>query len=158
MLALGASGGFWGLDVGWDSCHEVSASSGEGVEEVFRVITRRLVEQRNTRAALEQRHLSAMAGAASSSSQAGWMSGGSGGDGGEGSARGQGGVGSAGEYSESGGYFYDEGGMGGGAGGSFRVGIGDKRRSWLGLPQFPNVGEGDTAGEENPRKRGPCCT
>ncbi|KAL3420142.1 Ras family protein [Phlyctema vagabunda] len=39
------SSGFWGQDVGWDCCHEVSAESGEGVEEVFRVITRKLVEQ-----------------------------------------------------------------------------------------------------------------
>ncbi|RDW77371.1 hypothetical protein BP6252_05424 [Coleophoma cylindrospora] len=39
------SSGFWGQDVGWDCCHEVSAESGEGVEEVFRVISRKLVEQ-----------------------------------------------------------------------------------------------------------------
>ena len=32
---------------GWDCCHEISASNGEGIEEVFRVITRKLVEQRN---------------------------------------------------------------------------------------------------------------
>lgn len=39
------SSGFWGNDVGWDICHEISASSGEGIEEVFRVITRKLVER-----------------------------------------------------------------------------------------------------------------
>ncbi|KAI1007076.1 hypothetical protein K3495_g1147 [Podosphaera aphanis] len=39
------SSGFWGQEVGWDCCHEVSAESGEGVEEVFRVITRKLVDQ-----------------------------------------------------------------------------------------------------------------
>ncbi|RKF79752.1 putative ras-related protein Rab-5B [Golovinomyces cichoracearum] len=39
------SSGFWGQEAGWDCCHEVSAESGEGVEEVFRVITRKLVEQ-----------------------------------------------------------------------------------------------------------------
>ncbi|CAG8959616.1 hypothetical protein HYFRA_00001520 [Hymenoscyphus fraxineus] len=39
------SSGFWGQEVGWDCCHEVSAESGEGVDEVFRVITRKLVEQ-----------------------------------------------------------------------------------------------------------------
>lgn len=39
------SSGFWGQEVGWDCCHEVSAESGEGVSEVFRVITRKLVEQ-----------------------------------------------------------------------------------------------------------------
>lgn len=32
---------------GWDCCHEISASNGEGIEEVFRVITRKLVEQKN---------------------------------------------------------------------------------------------------------------
>ncbi len=42
------SSGFWGQEVGWDCCHEVSAESGEGVEEVFRVITRKLVEQNRT--------------------------------------------------------------------------------------------------------------
>ena len=39
------SSGFWGNDIGWDVCHEISASSGEGIEEVFRVITRKLVER-----------------------------------------------------------------------------------------------------------------
>jgi len=39
--------------VGWDACHEISAESGEGVEEVFRVVTRKLVEQnRKMQAAL----------------------------------------------------------------------------------------------------------
>lgn len=32
---------------GWDCCHEISALNGEGIEEVFRVITRKLVEQKN---------------------------------------------------------------------------------------------------------------
>lgn len=39
------SSGFWGQDIGWDCCHEISAESGEGVEEVFRVVTRKLVDQ-----------------------------------------------------------------------------------------------------------------
>jgi hypothetical protein len=39
------SSGFWGQEVGWDACHEISAESGEGVEELFRVVTRKLVEQ-----------------------------------------------------------------------------------------------------------------
>ena len=39
------SSGFWGMDIAWDCCHEVSAESGEGVDEVFRVVTRKLVEQ-----------------------------------------------------------------------------------------------------------------
>lgn len=37
--------GFWGQEVGWDCCHEISAETGEGVEEVFRVVTRKLVDQ-----------------------------------------------------------------------------------------------------------------
>lgn len=41
------SSGFWGQDIGWDCCHEISAKDGEGIEEVFRVITRKLVEERN---------------------------------------------------------------------------------------------------------------
>ena len=47
------SSGLWGQDVGWDVCHEISAKDGEGVEEVFRVITRKLVEQKNKKAELE---------------------------------------------------------------------------------------------------------
>jgi len=39
------SSGFWGQEVGWDACHEISAESGEGVEEVFRVVARKLVDQ-----------------------------------------------------------------------------------------------------------------
>ncbi|KAJ9298998.1 hypothetical protein DTO271G3_3240 [Paecilomyces variotii] len=45
------SSGFWGQDIGWDCCHEISAKDGEGIEEVFRVITRKLVEERNKREA-----------------------------------------------------------------------------------------------------------
>ena len=48
------SSGFWGLDVGWDSCHEVSSKDGEGIDEVFRVITRKLVEQRQKKIEQEQ--------------------------------------------------------------------------------------------------------
>ena len=32
------SSGFWGQDIGWDCCHEISSSSGEGIEEVFRSV------------------------------------------------------------------------------------------------------------------------
>lgn len=39
------SGFGWGHELGWDAAHEISASSGEGIEEVFRVVTRKLVEQ-----------------------------------------------------------------------------------------------------------------
>jgi hypothetical protein len=113
------------------------------------VITRRLVEQRNTRAALEMRRLAGSEWHAYGAGGPGNGGGVGGGAGGEGNSAGAG----AGE--ESGSYFYDDGA---GAGGSFRVGIGDKRRSWLGLPQFPSTRDGDGDGQENPRKRGPCCT
>jgi hypothetical protein len=43
------SSAFWGQEIGWDCCHEISAKDGEGIDEVFRVITRKLVEQRNRR-------------------------------------------------------------------------------------------------------------
>jgi hypothetical protein len=43
------SSGYWTQNEGWDSCHEVNAKDGEGIEEVFRVIAKRLVEQRNQR-------------------------------------------------------------------------------------------------------------
>lgn len=123
-----SSMGFWGQDLGWDCCHEVSASSGEGVEEVFRVITRRLVEQRNSRAALEARLAAEMAGTP--------------------------GVDERGSFYEGG---YPEGVNGNG---SFRVGVGDKRRSWLGLPQFlGDVGERSENGEETVQRarRGKGC-
>jgi len=128
-----SSMGFWGQDLGWDCCHEVSASSGEGVEEVFRVITRRLVEQRNSRAALEARLMADVAGLTAGADERGSFYGGEG--------------------------VYAEGG--GNGNGSFRVGVGDKRRSWLGLPQFlGDVGEGQERREgavERSRRRKGCC-
>lgn len=48
------SSGFWTQDLGWDSCHEVSAQDNDGIEEVFRVISKKLIEQRNKRDAYEQ--------------------------------------------------------------------------------------------------------
>ncbi|KKA28914.1 hypothetical protein TD95_002495 [Thielaviopsis punctulata] len=39
------SSGLWGHEAAWDACHEVSAETGEGVDEVFRVVARKLVEQ-----------------------------------------------------------------------------------------------------------------
>ncbi|KAF1814703.1 ras-domain-containing protein [Eremomyces bilateralis CBS 781.70] len=99
----------WTTDVGWDSCHEISALTGEGVDEVFRVITRRLVEQQQ----------------AAEAAQLGLEG-----------------------YSGAGGYFDCEPG-GEEGGGSFRVGYGDKRRSWLGLPGIaPGGGDGAEGGEE----------
>jgi hypothetical protein len=124
--------GFWGQDLGWDCCHEVSASSGEGVEEVFRVITRRLVEQRNSRAALEAR-LAEMPGLNTGVDERGSF------------------YGADGVYAEG----------AGNANGSFRVGVGDKRRSWLGLPQFLADGGEEREGREGPvetaRRRKGCC-
>jgi hypothetical protein len=126
---------FWGQDLGWDCCHEVSASTGEGVEEVFRVITRRLVEQRNSRAALEQRLMEEFGGGRTPGEERGSF------------------------YNEYG-SANEEGGQGGNNG-SFRVGIGDKRRSWLGLGQFPGVGpavEEEGGGNASAgRKRKGCC-
>lgn len=39
------SGYGWEHELGWDVCHEISAESGEGIDEVFRVLTRKLVEK-----------------------------------------------------------------------------------------------------------------
>lgn len=118
------SSGFWGQDVGWDTCHEISSSSGEGIEEVFRVITRKLVEQKQRKAEAEL--------AAEARLNAGT------------------------ERKRS--NLSDRQGLDGS--GSFRVGYGDKRRSWLGLPT-PNIGiaEGSVDDQEQHvkhRRRG-CC-
>lgn len=112
------SSGLWAQDFAWTwtSCHEVSASTGEGVDEVFRVITRRLVEQKNQRLDLE---LAATTPGVDRG--VGYLEHGAA----DGSAHG------------------NMGGVYGGAnGGSFRVGYGDKRRSWLGLPSFGGGGGG----------------
>ncbi|KAL2818640.1 putative ras-like GTP-binding protein [Aspergillus granulosus] len=115
------SSGFWGQDIGWDCCHEISAKDGEGVEEVFRVIARKLVEQRNKReaggAALSPGASSVNGGLASNSS-----------------------AGMAGIE----------------AGGSFRLGMNDKRRSWL---MFPPSSVGEDGDEVPPsvKRKGKCC-
>ena len=124
---------FWGQDLGWDNCHEVSASTGEGVEEVFRVITRRLVEQRNSRAALELRLMQELGGMTPGlDDRSGYFN----------------------EHSADGSHAHMNGN------GSFRVGIGDKRRSWLGLTQFPGYSAENDAQTEDagnkPRRNG-CC-
>jgi small GTP-binding protein len=125
-----SGGGFWGLETGWDSCHEVSASTGEGVEEVFRVLTRRLVEQRNARNAAENLDLGMAGNIAAATSRTPDPDG------------------------LRGGYFDESGGHN--AGGSFRLGIGDKRRSWLGLPQFPAVEEPEGSAQASRKQKG-CC-
>ncbi|KKK18103.1 ras-like GTP-binding protein [Aspergillus ochraceoroseus] len=119
------SSGFWGQDIGWDCCHEISAKDGEGVEEVFRVIARKLVEQRNKREA----------------GIAGMMS--------PGSSSGVDGISSAG-FGANGPF------DGNNSGGSFRIGVNDKRRSWLMFPPSSVGDEGDEA-LEVVKKRGRCC-
>ena len=118
------SSGFWGQDIGWDCCHEISAKDGEGIEEVFRVITRKLVEQKHRRA---EQELVLDASAT------------------PGTERGQEG-------------YFDAHPTDGRA--SFRLGLGDKRMSWLGFPT-PNIGVGDervNGVEANTKGRGrPCC-
>jgi small GTP-binding protein len=119
------SSGFWGQEIGWDCCHEISSKDGEGIEEVFCVITRKLVEQRNKKAAQEQ---GLEPGA------------------------------TPGERRSQGGYFDDPRAD---HHGSFRPGLGDKRRSWLGFPT-PNIGAGEERGangvEVNVKgQRARCC-
>ncbi|KAI2465484.1 ras-domain-containing protein [Annulohypoxylon bovei var. microspora] len=101
------SSGFWGQEVGWDACHEISAESGEGVEEVFRVVTRKLVEQNRK---MQQAILAATATPGTPGYE--------GADGGSGSGSGPGGS------------YFD----GANPRGSFRVGR--DRRSWLFSPNF----------------------
>jgi hypothetical protein len=113
------SSAFWGQEIGWDCCHEISAKDGEGIDEVFRVITRKLVEQRNRRDA--EFTLSA--------------------------------VGTPGIDVPIG--PFTPGGLDGN--GSFRLGYGDKRRSWLGLAT-PTVGEAEEVQVmDTAKKRGRCC-
>ncbi|KAJ5151632.1 Ras-like GTP-binding protein RYL2 [Penicillium capsulatum] len=111
------SSAFWGQEIGWDCCHEISAKDGEGIEEVFRVISRKLVEQRNRRDA--DPALSA-AGTPLGDPAPGPFTPGS------------------------------MDGMG-----SFRLGVGDKRRSWMGLGT-PVVGENEQV-MQTARRRGRCC-
>lgn len=120
------SSGFWGSDPIWDCCHEVSSKDGEGIDEVFRVITRKLVEQ-------HARKMEALSDAQSPGVD------------GQGGAPG----------------YFDLPGAGQG---SFKLGHGDKRRSWLGFPTTPggltsgSWDEGD-AEVEGPRgiRKGRCC-
>ncbi|KAL9030094.1 MAG: hypothetical protein Q9196_001734 [Gyalolechia fulgens] len=116
------SSGFWGQDIGWDCCHEISAKDGEGIEEVFRVITRKLVEDKAKRAEQEQAVEAATPG-----------------------------------YDRSQAGYFDRPGSGGH--GSFKVGVGDKRKSWLGFPTPNIIGEerdAQTPGQCSAGK-GKCC-
>lgn len=141
------SSGFWGQEAGWDACHEISAESGEGVEEVFRVVTRKLVEQ--------NRKMQAAILAATSTTP--------------------GGITPYDAASSGGGAGYDGGGAGPGGyfdaarpgAGSFRVGR--DRRSWLFSPGFspsvtvergaqaPQGQYQQTADDYEERRRKKCC-
>lgn len=119
------SSGFWGQDVGWDSCHEVNAKDGEGIEEVFRVIARKLVEQRNLRVEREDREMATKTPG----------------------------------YEGTGSDYFSSRGNGDGTG-SFRVGMGDKRKSWLGLPAGLSIGDGGEQiyqPQESAKRKGKCC-
>ncbi|KAL8729954.1 MAG: hypothetical protein Q9166_004399 [cf. Caloplaca sp. 2 TL-2023] len=117
------SSGFWGQDHGWDCCHEISAKDGEGIEEIFRVITRKLVEGKLKRAEQEQAREASMT-PGNERWQAGYFDG---------------------PHSDS--------------HGSFKIGHGDKRRSWLGF-STPSIG-GDERGpqthDRTPVRHGKCC-
>ena len=124
------SSGIWGQEIIWDCCHEISAKDGEGVDEVFRVITRKLVEQQQRKLQQEQEML-VLAG----------MTPGVNGN------------------SNMNDYFNYPGS----GNGSFRVGAGDKRRSWMGFPTTPSLGDSQQQWleEDNERirksKGGKCC-
>lgn len=124
------SSGFWGQEAGWDACHEISAESGEGVEEVFRVVTRKLVEQnRKIQAAMLAAVMTPGAGPAATPGGRYYDGAAAGTTDGSASGYGYDGAGHGGP----GGYF-----DGARPGGSFRVGR--DRRSWLFSPGFsPSV-------------------
>ena len=123
------SSGHWAQEPVWEGAHEVSAKTGEGVEEVFRVITRKLVEQH----ARKVDHLKFLEDVQ--------------------------GKGRTPDGDDAEGYFD----MPKGGNGSFRVGYGDRRRSWLGLPLTPGAlttpGNRDDVGAEVGvgMKKGRCC-
>ena len=115
------SSGFGGQDLGWDCCHEISAKDGEGIDEVFRVITRKLVDHK---AKYAEREPAAQLSTTPS-----------------------------GEPGQLG--YFDAAGRG-----SFRLGVGDKRRSWLGFPtpHFEAPEQDADAGRNNSSvKAGSCC-
>ncbi|KAK4181800.1 putative rab GTPase [Triangularia setosa] len=145
------SSGFWGQEVGWDACHEISAESGEGVEEVFRVVTRKLVEQNRKMMA---NVLAATGGAVYGGPETPFFS----------SVAATAGTD---DYQDGQGGYFDSR-LGRGDGGSFRVGR--DRRSWLFSPGFstPGLGTGTAGTGTTPgggdagvngerERRGRCC-
>lgn len=130
------SSGFWNSDLSWDSCHEVSALHNDGIEEAFRVITKKLIQQRDKRIAHETQ-------------QTPWPN--------------SAGSGNTHDYFGS---------VHTRPSGSFRVGYGEHRKSWLGLPTLASAGlgigpsdseadglggDGITNDPEVARRRGKCC-
>lgn len=124
------SSGLWAQETVFDFCHEVSAKDGEGIDEVFRVITRKLVDQHSKKmdrqTALETLQLRAKTPRLDSA----------------GNAQG----------------YFDLPRRSS----SFRIGYGDKRRSWLGIPVTPALltTSGDDTVDIEVSKgtdRGRCC-
>ncbi|CAK4032769.1 Ras-like GTP-binding RYL2 [Lecanosticta acicola] len=115
------SSGYWAHEHIWACCHEISAMDGEGIEEVFRVITRKLVDQHARR----QERQKLMEDAMSMGRTPGT----------------EGAPGTPG--------YFD---LPGGGTGSFRLGHGDKRRSWLSSLATPggltNYGDDGTIEDE----------
>jgi len=123
------SSGLWNQDFGWDSCHEISAKDGEGIEEVFRVIARKLIDQKNKKDAAEMARMAQTPGFGSQNGDDYFTS----------------------SHAQT---------------GSFKLGYGDKRRSWLGLPSVGlGIGDSDngmtsaygTKDVEEARRKGRCC-
>lgn len=119
------SSGFWGTqETVWDCCHEISAKDGSGIDQVFKIITRKLVEQQRlrleTQLAIDAsmgrapgverplEKISALHSMVTTPAVAG--------------------KGGGGPMTAQTGYFDFPASQG-----SFRLGYGDKRRSWLGL-------------------------
>lgn len=124
------SSGLWAHETVFDFCHEVSAKDGEGIDEVFRVITRKLVDQHSKKmdrqTTLETLQLRAKTPRLDSA----------------GNAQG----------------YFDLPRRSS----SFRIGYGDKRRSWLGIPVTPALltTSGDDTVDIEVSKgtdRGRCC-
>lgn len=139
------SSGFWTQEAGWDACHEVSAESGEGVDEVFGVVTRKLVEQ-------DRRMKQALQAAAATPQYPERFDSGSGGlasGAGAGNRAGGGPAGlTPGGQQVAGDYF-----AGANPRGSFRVGR--DRRSWLFSPGFtPSVSVTGANGDDGGARYG----
>ncbi|KAF2225615.1 P-loop containing nucleoside triphosphate hydrolase protein [Elsinoe ampelina] len=147
----------WGApDQVWDCCHEISAKDGEGIEEVFRVITRKLIEQHHNNLE-KQRALDASMGRTPGMTSLYGLA----------SSRGPGGGADYFDYRHGNAQnnaFLSPNGVT--QGGSFRLGHGDKRRSWLGLGPASMTTTPGFAGlsvEEEERlkmlenRRGRCC-